>query len=216
MMYWMVFGNHVLTIESRSLSTKHLERYLTWLLKEQTDQMGANGQVLLTAKFDSKEVGGDLEDLRKIIVGGTGVIDALSEQPFEQVREVAEHVDLDAWRSWGSRAMNVLRAVMSNEARVQELVRSIPDEADLDVSVHIGYKAKKRLVTRAPMQQALRNLPEGEITAIGKHGTMTGKDIRLSFPVSVLFNGSLLELDDVRKKLKSAYTYFVENGKIDV
>lgn len=34
--------------------------------------------------------------------------------------------------------------------------------------------------TRAPMQQALRNLPEGEVTAIGKSGRMTGKDIRLS------------------------------------
>ena len=220
MMYWMVLGNHVLTIQSRSLNTKHLERYLTWLLKEKTAQMGANGQILLTAKFDSQEVGGDLEDLRKIIVGGTGVMDAVSaqppEKPVESVREVTEHVDVGARRSWGERALDILRAVMGNETDVQKLLQSMPDDADLDVSVHIGYKAKKRLVTRAPMQQALRNLPEGEITAIGKHGTMTGKDIRLSFPVSVLFNGSLLELDDVRKKLKSAYTYFVENGKIDV
>ncbi|MBZ0164638.1 MAG: hypothetical protein K8H74_18235 [Notoacmeibacter sp.] len=219
MMYWMVLGNHVLTIQSRSLNTKNLEHYLTWLLKEQTAQMGDNGQVLLTAKFDSAEVGGDLEDLREIIVGGTGVVGTvparLPEQPVERVREVAEHVDVGARRPWGERALDVLRAVMNNEADVQELLRSIPDEADLDVSVHIGYKAKKRRVTRAPMQRALRNLPEGEITAIGKHGRMTGKDIRLSFPVRVLCEGSLLEPNDVRAKLKSAYDYFVDNGKIE-
>lgn len=219
MMYWMVLGNHLVTIQSRSLNTKHLERYLTWLLKEQTAQMGVNGQVILAAKFDSGEGGGDLDDVKKIIVGGTGVVDAvparLPDQPDEKMREVDQHIDVDARRSWGERALDVLRAVMTNEADVQDLLESIPEEADLDVSVHIGYKAKRRRVSRAPMQKALRNLPEGEITAIGKHGRMSGKDIRLSFPVRVLYDGSLLDSNDVRNKLKSAYDYFVENGKIE-
>ncbi|KPQ13850.1 MAG: hypothetical protein HLUCCO18_16595 [Rhodobacteraceae bacterium HLUCCO18] len=219
MMFWMLIGNHVLTIQSRSLTTKQLEQYLTWLLKERTAQMGANGQVLLNAKFDVEDVGGDLDDVREIIVGGTGVVQAaparLPEQPAEVPgREVEQHVDVDAKRSWGERALNVLRAIMSNEADVQRLLESIPEGADLDVSVHIGYKAKKRRVSRAPMQQALRHLPDGEITAVGKLGRQSGKDIRLSYPVRVLSNGSLLDPDDVRSKLRSAYDYFVDNGKI--
>merc|ERR1711965_574913 len=104
---------------------------------------------------------------------------------------------------------------MNNEADLQELLQSIPEDADLDVSVHIGYKTKKRRVSRAPMQQALRNLPEGEITAVGKDGRLTGKDIRLSYPVRVLSNGSLLDPTDVRVKLRAAYDYFIENGKIE-
>lgn len=219
MMFWMVIGNHVLTIQSRSLTTKQLEQYLTWLLKERTNEMGANGQVLLNAKFDVNDMGGDLDDVREIIVGGAGVVQAapvrVPDQPVEvPEREVEQRVDVDAKRSWGERAINVLRAIMSNEADVQRLLESIPEGADLDVSVHIGYKAKKRRVSRAPMQQALRNLPEGEITAVGKHGRQSGGDIRLSFPVSVLCNGSLLDPNDVRSKLRSAYDYFVENGKI--
>ncbi len=166
MMYWMVIGNHVMTIQSRSLTTKHLEQYLTWLLKERTAQMAQNGHVLLTAKFDSAEVGGDLEDIREIIVGGTGAVEAaparLPHPPVAE-REVDQHVDVGARRSWGERAIKVLQAVMNNEADVQNLLESIPEDADLDVSVHIGYKTKKRRVTRAPMQQALRNLPDGEI-----------------------------------------------------
>jgi hypothetical protein len=109
----------------------------------------------------------------------------------------------------------VLQAVMNNEADVQNLLESIPEDADLDVSVHIGYKTKKRRVSRAPMQQALRNLPDGEITAVGKHGKLTGKDIRLSYPVRVLSTGSLLDPTDVQAKLKDAYDYFVTNGKIE-
>lgn len=219
MMYWMAVGNHILVIQSRSLTSKHLEQYLTWLLTERTSQMAANGRVILTAKFDADEVGGDLDDIREIVVGGTGALNAVPvhTKPSEevQVREVDQHIDVGAKRSWGDRAVEVLRAIMSNEADVQQLLKSIPEGADLDVSVHIGYKAKRRRVSRAPMQQALRNLPDGEITAIGKHGRMTGKDIRLSYPVRVLANGSLLDPDDVRVKLKAAYDYFVENGKIE-
>lgn len=218
MMYWMAVGSHVLTIQSRSLTTKHLEQYLTWLLATRTQQMRNDGHLLLTAKFDSDEIGGDLEDVREIIVGGTGVVEAaparLTVQPGQE-REVEQHVDVRAQRSWGRRALDVLYAVMNNEADVQELLESIPAGADLDVSVHIGYKTKRRQVTRAPMQQALRNLPEGEVTAIGKSGRMTGRDIRLSYPVRVLSTGSLLDPADVRAKLYSAYEYFVANGKIE-
>lgn len=218
MMYWMAIGNHVMTIQSRSLSTKHLEQYLTWLLAERTSQMRDDGHILLTAKFDSDEIGGDLEDVREIIVGGTGVAQAAPARLPDQLaqpREVDQHVDVDARKPWGQRAIDVLNAVMNNEADVKELLESIPEGADLDVSVHIGYKTKKRKMTRAPMQQALRNLPEGEVTAIGKTGRITGNDIRLSYPVRVLSNGSLLDPEDVRRKLRSAYEYFVENGKIE-
>jgi len=218
MMYWMVIGNHVMTIQSRSLTTKHLEQYLTWLLTERTTQMNANGHVLLTAKFDSDEIGGDLDDVKEIIVGGTGAVEAaparLPHEPVQE-REVDQHIDVGARRSWGERAVDVLRAIMNNDADVQELLESIPEGADLDVSVRIGYKTRRRRVSRAPMQQALRNLPDGEITAIGKHGRLTGNDIRLSYPVRVLATGSLLDPNDVRAKLRSAYDYFVENGKIE-
>ncbi len=219
MMFWMVIGNHVMTIQSRSLATRHLEQYLTWLLKDRTSQIAENGQVILNAKFDSDEIGGDLEDVREIIVGGTGVVDVVpARMPHQQpdrVQEIDQHIDVDARRSWGDRALNVLRAIMNNEADVQGLLESIPHEADLDVSVHIGYKTKKRQVTRAPMQQALRNLPDGEITAMGKYGKMKGNDIRLSYPVRVLCEGSLYDPNDVRSKLKSAYDYFIENEKIE-
>ncbi|MFT4091316.1 MAG: hypothetical protein QM645_11330 [Asticcacaulis sp.] len=217
MMYWMVIGNHVLIIQSRSLATKQLEEYLSWLLKDRSKVLPENTHVLLNAKFDMDEVGGDIEDLREIIVGGVGVLEALPENrnTREIVTEVDQHVGVDDQRSWGERAVGVLRAIMTSEADVQKLLKSIPDEADLNVSVHIGYKAKKRKVSRAPMQQVLRNLPDGEITAVGKTGRQTGKDVRLSLPVRIRCDGSLPDPIDVQEKLKSAYRHFVENGKIE-
>jgi hypothetical protein len=214
MMYWMVIRNHVLVLQSRSLTTKNLEQYLTWLLKEQTRQVPANTNITLDAKFDKAEVGGDLDDISEIVVGGTGVRSShLESQLHTQVTE--ENVGVGSRRSWGERALQIIRAIMSNEADVKKLLQQIPEGADINVAVHIGYKTSQRKLSRAPMQHALRNLPEGEVTAIGKFGRMTGNDIRLSYNVSVLCDGNLLDMQDVRKKLKSAYHYFVENGKIE-
>lgn len=218
MMYWMVIKDHVLIVQSRSLNAKRLEEYLTWLLKDHATMIDPTGQVILQAKFDSTEVGGDLDDIREIIVGGaSGVATVPVDQPVEEtVSETETYRELTERRPWRERAIDVLRAVMKNEADVQELLESIPDDADLQVAVHIGYRAKRRRVTRAPMQQALRNLPEGEITAIGKHGKLTGKDIRLSYPANILKSGSLLDPDDVFRALRQAYTHFVKNGKIEL
>lgn len=214
MMYWLAVGNHCLIIQSRSLTTKHLEEYLTWLLKERTPMIGSTGHVTLQWKFDAAEVGGDLNDIKEIIVGGVADVHAsprtdegTKERTVESYKEVATR------KPWSHRAIDVLRAVMSNEADVQKLLESIPEDADLQVAVHIGYKASKK-VSRAPMQQALRHLPEGEIKARGRDGNVTGGDIRLHHNVNILKNGSLLDPNDVVRALRETYKYFVDNGKI--
>ena len=213
MMYWLAIKNHVVMIQSRSLSSKQLEEYLTWLLKDRTTTISPTGQVILQAKFDAAEVGGDLADISEIVVGGATVRpSAIHEKTALTTTD--RYQELATKKPWRDRAVEVLRAVMNNEADVQKLLESVPDEAKLEVAVHIGYKAKKE-VSRAPMQQALRNLPEGEITARGPDGRMTGSDIRLSHSASILKNGSLLDPDDTVRALREAYQYFVDNGKIE-
>jgi hypothetical protein len=216
MMYWLAIKNHLLLIQSRSLGSKQLEEYLTWLLKDRTEAISPTGQVILQAKFDSADVGGDLSDISEIIVGGRAVdasAIAASKDEFS-TKEVEQHKEIATRKSWGARARAILSAVMNNEADVQELLESVPKGANLDVSVHIGYKAKKT-VSRAPMQHAFRNLPEGEITAIGRNGRQTGKDIRLSHAASILKSGSLLDPEDVIRALREAHQFFSGNGKIE-
>jgi hypothetical protein len=104
---------------------------------------------------------------------------------------------------------------MKNDADVRRLLEEVPDSAQLRVSVRIGYRDRSRQLTTAPMQRALRNLPEGEIIARGRHGRLTGDDIRLSYPATISRNGSLLRHDDVLRAFEEAYQYFRENGKIE-
>jgi hypothetical protein len=219
MMYWMVIKNHVLMIQSRSLTAKQLEEFLTWLLKDRSAAISPTGQVILQAKFDADDVGGDLNDIKEIIVGGqatnVGSAAVTETETAAAPAEKTKYSELGTRKPWPTRAIEVLRAVMNNEADVQKLLESVPQGANLDIAVHIGYKAKRE-VSRAPMQEALRNLPEGEITAIGRNGRMTGNDIRLSHPANVLKSGNLLDPTDVVRALREAYQFFVDNGKIDI
>jgi hypothetical protein len=219
MMYWLAVKSHLLMIQSRSLGAKQLEEYLTWLLKDQSSAISGTGHVILQSKFDPSDVGGDLDDITEIVVGGSAPIPArpVSSKQTEWPKGAAgeTYKKLAARKPIWSRAVDVLRALMNNEADVQKLLKSVPPEADLQVSVSIGYKVRKPEISRAPMQEALRNLPDGEIKARGRDGRMTGKDIRLSYPASVLKMGSLLDPDDAVRALREAYKHFSDNGKID-
>jgi hypothetical protein len=215
MMYWLAVGSHVLMVQSKSLGSKQLEEYLTWFLKDQTKVISTTGQIILQAKFDAKQVGGDLDDIREIVIGGTVPAGPVLSSSTETVTDIDKYKEIKKHRPFAERTRDVLLAIFNNEADVQKLIDSVPKEAHLEVDVHIGYRARKRHISRAPMQEALRNLPDGEITAIGRDGKMTDKDIRLSHPASIIKVGTLLDSQDVIRALREAHSYFVSNGKIE-
>jgi hypothetical protein len=177
--------------------------------------IGAEGIVLLQAKFDESDVGGDFSDIREIIVGGPAGPVGMNQSNDRRTVDMERYQALSTRRPWRERVWDVLRAVMSTETDVEELMQSIPDGAQLEVSVHIGYKARKRDISRAPMQRALRNLPEGDLTAKGKDGRLTGRDIRLSHPTTVVKTGSLIIPSAAEQAFLETYKFLGETGKIE-
>lgn len=218
-MYWLARGNHVMVLQSRSIGTKQLEEYLTWLLHQRCGLLPAGTGIVLDSVLDLDEVGGDLDDISAIVIGGSPLAEPPGYKPPQEkadptLREVEEYKNLGIRRAWADRMRQVLNAVMNSEADVEALMDSVPEGADLDVKVEIGYKLKKRKLSREPMQRALRNLPDGDIRAISKEGRQTGRDVRLSHSARVKKNGSLLDPQDVERALREAYDAFVSNGKI--
>lgn len=210
-MYWLVIKNHVFVMQTSSVSTKQLEEYLTWFLREKTKCIKDGGQVLLEARLDVDSVEGGIGDIKKIVVGGAP-LEAITSPIVEKEVENYEHIANK--RTWKERAHDILKVIMS-DTDLEKLMNNLPEGAALDVSVNIGYKTRKRKISMAPMQQALRNLPEGEVTAFGKGGKLQGRDLRLSYPCNVLVNGNLLDVNDMKRSMLEAYKYFVSNGKIE-
>lgn len=215
LMYWMVFKNHVLLIQSASLGGSDLEQYFTWLLSTRTTAMRRDGHIMLEAKLDMHGGPADLEDIREIVVGNTVMPQSVrDERPDASTLGREERRTLTQAVAEEARAGEILRALFNSKSKADQILNSVPEGAQLEVSVHIGLKTRRRHVTPVPLTRALRNLPEGDIKARGKFGTLAEGDLRLMYPASILTEGNLLQPGDVSRAMIEAFEYFVKNGKI--
>ncbi|MCG9060126.1 hypothetical protein LH452_14630 [Laribacter hongkongensis] len=84
LMYWLIKDDHIFVIQSQSLKTDSLENYLTWFLKGKgetqcQDFIHTIPKVILQSKFDFGENGGDIDDIKQVVIGG--VVPTTTPQP---------------------------------------------------------------------------------------------------------------------------------------
>ncbi|WP_162932905.1 hypothetical protein [Roseovarius sp. EL26] len=221
--YWLAIEDHFYQIQHVSLQAKQMEEYFTWLLREQTNTVNINAFVELACQFDSQQVGGDLDDISSIEIGG--IAPETIYQPSEPTPDEALVEDIETTETVGSesayfdKARDVLEALVGSIG-TQRIMDEIPDEASLEVKVNIGYKAKKRKFNKEFMgniASGLRNLPDGEMRVRGRSGEMRGTDIRLSEDMSVkkVSDGSsLLDMEHALEQMLEVHRRFVHDGKI--
>lgn len=228
LMYWMLKDDHVFLLQSHSLRTEGAEAYFSWLLANQTEVLPNGSKVVLASKFDEQAVGGNLEDIREVIVGGTVARQAEKEVvPVEQVVEDAGTVKQTLLAGW-QKTKKIISALIDNEADVEKIMQKLPEEGALSVEVHIGFKTKRKKMSRAVLKDlevGLRNLPDSQLQVLGKDGRRSPDgSIRLQHTASILYvtHGegrdkkptSLLDPDDVLRAMQEAYNVFIANGKI--
>lgn len=239
-MFWMVKGDHVFIIQSISLRTEHLEEYLTWLLSVKTPTTSALFPVTLAFKFDMEMVGGDLDDIQEIVIGGIAATTPETAPSLVPVpgrgadsrdieREIIQDNDIGATRQTGwSQARDILRALLGGEASVNQFMAAVPADADLRVAVHIGYKTRKKQVSRTALRQletGLRNLPDSQLLVKSKGASRSvDGSLRLHYSAGVNLIkardgdletiGSLLDPTDCLRAMLEAYNVFLANGKI--
>jgi hypothetical protein len=231
-MFWMVKGNHAFVVQSMSLRTADLEDYLSWLLSIKTHQIPTTHPVVLNMKFDDAAIGGDLNDIQEIIVGGAvAARETVPEEPATELREteITTRGQIDTGRAAGwATARKILVELLGGDANVDNLMEAVPPEAELNVQVHIGYKTRKRRIDRLALRQletGLRNLPDSQLQVKAKSADVaTDGTIRLHHDASILLLkatygkdqiiGSLMDPKDVLRAMIEAYKTFVANGKI--
>lgn len=232
-MYWMIKDDHVFVIQSTSLRTEALENYLGWLLSTKTQVAPTPSSIVLASQFDGAAVGGDLNDIQELIIGGVATpppIEAKDHPPAAQPvtdTEVKGKIDTAATTGW-QQAREILSTLLGGSANVDKIMDAVPEGADLSVEVHIGYKTRKRAVSREglkSLETGLRNLPDSQLQVRARDGVKTADgSIRLHHPASIQFHevqdgdekrpGSLLDPTDVLRAMKEAHAVFVANGKI--
>lgn len=200
-----------------------MEEYFSWLLGERTRVVSGNDAIRLMCEFDRQQVGGDLDEISSIEIGGiapeTAVQPSFGTPGAPNVEEIETTESVGSRAAYFERARKVLRALLG-QAGAQEIMDSVPDEASLEVKVNIGFKSKRRRLNKEFMgdiASGLRNLPDGEMRVRGKSGEMRGSDVRLSEDMSVkrLSNDSgLLDMEHALEQMLEVHRRFVHDGKV--
>ncbi|MFL9503009.1 hypothetical protein ACJMQP_23370 [Rhodopseudomonas palustris] len=216
--YWLVVGDHLFVVQHTSIQTKAFEEYFKMLF-DMTGVTTESETFGLKAVFNKTVVGGDLDEIMAVEVGGI-LSHGLPEIISTEAKIVEEQETIGRTTSRFEKALDVLKAVFG-EPDAERILRDIPEEAELEVDVRFGYKTRRRGVSRAALAdiaRSARNLPDGEVTAFGRDGKQIGDDLRLSLPMPFELlreHGALLDLEDARTQLMRVYQRFIEDGKIE-
>ena len=221
--YWLAIDDHFYQIQHVSLQAKQMEEYFNWLLCERTNVVRGSGFIELMCEFDRQQVGGDLDEISSIEIGGVApetIIQPSVETPdTSRIEEIETTESVGTKAAYFEKAREVLTALLG-PVGTQDIMDSMPDEAALEVKVNIGYKSKRRMLNKEFMgniASGLRNLPDGEMRVRGKSGEMRGLDVRLSEDMSVKRlsdESGLLDLEHALEQMLEVHRRFVHDGKI--
>lgn len=205
-LYFAVFENHVLVLQSTSLRARKLEDHLNWLLKEKCSSVLENTDDLLLIDPPPKELYELLSSKPvKAIKLGAPVWNATENQENNSIATTSQVAVING--NAGNCAINAIKSFLPSFAEDVD-IDSITDKSNLHVAMEITYKYK----TNDAGQHALdilaastRDVPESDIALVLSDGSVIkGNDLKVSPILRCIYN---------RNGLVDEYSLFEEFRK---
>ncbi|MFO6427076.1 hypothetical protein ACLBOM_21445 [Escherichia coli] len=189
-LYFGVFGNSIVVMQSRSLTTRELETHLKWLLGSLSNYLGAEN-ILKVSDKPKEEI---IEEVLKRPVKSVSI-----GAPVSAVNELRQGSKSPSWVPAGT-ASELLKAMLAE--KWESFLRSSKledclDDANLEVTLKITYKRKtsdsgERMLRN--LVDATRHYPDDDVVVEMVGGTrLTGKEIRLWNTVKLTTYNSLID-----------------------
>ncbi|CAG9411045.1 TPA: hypothetical protein ACS73E_003742 [Providencia alcalifaciens] len=191
-LYFGVFGNSIVIMQSRSLTTRELEIHLRWLLGTLTQNI-TNGGVLLIRDKPKEEI-----------------IEKVMSRPIKSVSvgapiEAVSNLDSgkQKYLPSGSGA-DVIKAMLAE--KWDSFIKGIKltdclDDANLEVKLVFTYKRKTTENGERVLRQIVdstRHYPDEDVTVEMVGGTkLSGEDIRLWHTIKLITYNSLIDEHDL-------------------
>lgn len=211
-LYFGVFDNNIVVMQSRSLTTRELETHLRWLLGTLASAIPAECILKLTDKPKEEVIEEILRKPVKSVSIGAPVETTLSRGSSDQQA---------SWVPSGT-AAGLIKAMLAE--KWDSFLKSTPldsclDDANLEVTLKISYKRN----TSNGGEKMLRNLvdatrhyPDEDVTVEMVGGTkLTGKDIRLWNTVKLVTYNSLIDEHDLYGQMHEWLQSLLNAGEID-
>jgi hypothetical protein len=211
-LYFAVVGNHVGIIEGAQVRGRTLERYLTALL-QRAGELEVGHAVILNSKFIAGD-GKELDESTEVTVAAkpnhgvpkvaSGQLDQIMEREAAQARDRGATVfDVLRTLGWGPEAIESLRAEVPDDGWIEGFFK-----------VFIKEKRKRKPISRATINEALRNIDPADLGLRGDGSEKNGI-VKLSVQRSVATNQSLLDPADAMEQIVNALKEWAASGKID-
>jgi hypothetical protein len=212
-LYFAVVGNHIGLIEGQQVKGRTLERYLTALLQK-ADEIEPGQAIILNSKFLAAD-GKELSESSEITVAAAP--NRAPGEPNEDGRpaQIAEREAAQA-RDHGKTVFDVLRVLGWDAEAIASLEAEVPNEGWVEgfFKVFIKEKRKRKPISRATINEALRNIDPADLGLRGD-GSEKGGIVKLSVQRPVVSNGSLLDPADAMEQIVNAMREWAARGKID-
>ena len=209
-LYFAVVGNHVGLIEGQQVRGRTLERYLTALFQK-AGELEVGQAVTLNGKFLTGD-GKELDESSEITVAAKPnkgsdakrFSEGMTEREAGSARDSGSTVyDVLALLGWGPDAIARLEAEVPNDGLIEGFFR-----------IFIKEKRKRKPISRATVNEALRNVDPADLSLKGDGSEKDGM-VKLSVQKAVQMHRSLLDPASAMNEIVSALREWAAAGKID-
>jgi len=212
-LYFAIVGNHVGLIEGQQVRGRTLERYLTALL-QRAGELEAGQAIILNSKFIASD-GKELDESSEITVAAIPNRGGPVGAPGERAAEIVEREAAQA-RDHGATVFDVLRTLGWSPEAIASLKAEVPNDGWIEgfFRVFIKEKRKRKPISRATINEALRNIDPADLGLRG-NGSEKNGIVKLSVQRPVETNRSLLDPADAMEQIVNALRDWAAAGKID-
>lgn len=207
-LYFAVIGDHVGLIQSNAVTSRWLERYFTWLLKDITGVIEAEDVINLSSKTSIGK-----QDISKL---GPARSLKLHAQPSE--RETTTRDLKSKAKGAGATVIEVLQLLGVGKEAIESIEQDIPKDGRLegDFLVYIKEKNRRKPISVGTLDHAFRNTDPSDIE-IDHGGSKVRDNMRhLSEPVRLTETPHGLDPEEAMEEIVNVLYKWAERTLIDL
>lgn len=208
-LYFGVWDNHVVLVQSQALQSRQLENHLNWFLKECDGVMEQSVSLSLSDE-PTQEARAALEGLQpKVVEIGTPFISQLS--TTSNVQRVETH-------KITGKVKQLLSAFLSEDTLNRLQLEDALDDANLEATLQLRYKRKSTDSGYAMLDQIARAMrhaePEDTKVITSSGSIITGDQLKLAGTISVDTYNGIVDNNDLFSQMHGWLASKFEEGSV--
>jgi len=209
-LYFGVWGNHMVIIQSQALKSRQLENHLTWLLSQ--EELLEDNEILSLSDEPTPSAREQIENLQpKTVEVGT---------PFRTKSGTEKGPDGEdvATFNLSEQIQSLLSAFLSDDVISSLKLKDSLEDSNLEATLRLRYKRKTTKSGHAALDditRAIRHAEPEDTRIITSTGTIiSGNNLKLTGKVSVDTVNGIVDAPDAFKQLHDWLASKIEEGSV--